>query len=103
MLLTLNHCYCRQRVIMDPEQTVQTVTSREFVHNVSAAKRIAAQGSTVIITDRGAPAFALLNIAEYRRLTEPDKSMSELLALHEAADVELDFDPVRVSARELDA
>jgi PHD/YefM family antitoxin component YafN of YafNO toxin-antitoxin module len=87
---------------MGHTQTVQTVTSREFVHNVSAAKRIAAEGNTIIITDRGAPAFALLNIAEYRRLTEPDKNMSELLALHEAADIVLEFDPVRIGARELD-
>ncbi len=84
-------------------QTVQTVTSREFVHNVSAAKRIAAEGSTVVITDRGTPAFVLLNIAEYRRLTEPSKSMSELLSLPEAAGIELEFDAVRIGARELDA
>ena len=88
---------------MGHAQTIQTVTSREFVHNVSAAKRIAAEGNTVIITDRGAPAFALLNIAEYRRLTEPGKSMSELLSLPEAADIELEFDPIRIGVRELDA
>jgi prevent-host-death family protein len=88
---------------MGRAQTVQTVTSREFVHNVSAAKRIAAAGSTVIITDRGAPAFALLNIVEYRRLTEPNKSLSELLSLPEAAGIELEFDPLRICSRELDA
>jgi prevent-host-death family protein len=51
-------------------QTIQTVSSREFVHNVSAAKRVAAEGATVIITDRGEPAFALINIAEYQRLSK---------------------------------
>jgi prevent-host-death family protein len=80
--------------------TVQTVSAREFVHNVSAAKRIAAAGSTVIITARGQPAFALLNIDEYRRLTGPDKKMSELLALPAADGIDIDFGPVKLTAQE---
>ena len=80
---------------------IQTVTSREFVHNVSAAKRAAAEGCTVIITDRGEPAFALLNIAEYRRLTQPRKNMVELLQMPEADD--FDIEPIRIGAQDLDA
>ena len=81
----------------------QTVTSREFVHNVSAAKRTAAEGHTVIITDRGAPAFALLSYAEYQRLKRPRKNMAELLALPQADGLEFDIEPVTIGAQDLSA
>ncbi len=83
-----------------------TVTSREFVHNVSAAKRAAAEGGAVIITDRGEPAFALLNIAEYRRLTQaqvPSQNMAELLAMPEADAYDFDPGPVRLQASGLES
>lgn len=79
---------------------IRTVTSREFVHNVSAAKRAATEGDTVIITDRGEPALALMPIAEYRRLTKTDKNMVELLRMPDADDI--DFEPIRISAQGLD-
>ena len=89
---------------MEYAHAIQTITSREFVHNVSAAKRSAASGSTVIITDRGEPAFALLNIAEYRRLTKTGKNIFDMLALPEAAAYDhVEFEPVRIEAQELDA
>ena len=44
-----------------------TISAREFNRDVSAAKRAAAEGP-VVITDRGAEAFVLLSIEEYRRL-----------------------------------
>ena len=87
---------------MGHAQAIQTVTSREFVHNVSAAKRVAAKDGAVIITDRGKPAFALLNIAEYRRLTQTGKSLLESLRLPEADGIELEFEPVKINARDLD-
>ncbi|GAA5236631.1 type II toxin-antitoxin system Phd/YefM family antitoxin [Verticiella sediminum] len=82
---------------------IKTVTSREFVHNVSAAKRVASAGGTVIITDRGEPALALIPIAEYRRLTKTDRNLVELLRMPEADDVDFDIEPIRIDARELDA
>ena len=66
-------------------QPITTVTAREFVHNVSASKRVASEGGTVIITDRGEPALALIPIAEYRRLTKTDRNPVELLRQNEAA------------------
>lgn len=48
---------------------IKTFTSREFARNLSAAKRAASEGNHVIITSRGEPAFVLLSIDEYRRLT----------------------------------
>jgi prevent-host-death family protein len=82
---------------------VKTVTSREFVHNVSAAKRVASEGGTVIITDRGEPTLALIPIAEYRRLTKTDKNLVELLRMPEADAFDIDFEPIRVNARDIDA
>jgi prevent-host-death family protein len=79
---------------------VKTVTSREFVHNVSAAKRVASEGGTVIITDRGEPALALIPIAEYRRLTKTNKNLVELLRMPEADD--FDFEPIRIDVRGID-
>ena len=47
---------------------VHTFSSRNFTRDVSAAKRAAADGP-VFITDRGRPAFALLKIDDYYRIT----------------------------------
>ncbi len=82
---------------------IKTVTSREFAHNVSAAKRAAAEGNTVIITDRGEPSLALMPIAEYRRLTRTDRSISELLRMPEADAYEFDPAPIRIEAQDVDA
>ena len=48
--------------------TIKTFSSRDFTRDVSAAKRATAHGP-VFITDRGQPAFALLRIDEYYRIT----------------------------------
>lgn len=48
--------------------SVHTFSSRDFTRDVSAAKRAAIDGP-VFITDRGRPAFALLKIDDYHRLT----------------------------------
>jgi PHD/YefM family antitoxin component YafN of YafNO toxin-antitoxin module len=77
-----------------------TVTSREFVHNVSAAKRLAAAGP-VFITDRGKPAFALLNMEDFRRMSNPKgQNIVDLLSMPEAADFEIA--PVSIGAREVE-
>ena len=47
---------------------LHTVSSRDFTRDVSAAKRAATRGP-VFITDRGKPAFALLKIDDYYRIT----------------------------------
>ncbi|HRK39769.1 MAG TPA: type II toxin-antitoxin system prevent-host-death family antitoxin [Burkholderiaceae bacterium] len=48
--------------------SVHTFSSRDFTRDVSSAKRAADYGP-VFITDRGRPAYALLTIADYYRLT----------------------------------
>ena len=82
---------------------VRTVTSRDFVHNVSAAKRAATEGDTVIITDRGEPTLALIPIAEYRRLTRTDKNLVALLRMPEADAFDFDPEPIRINAKNPDA
>ena len=47
--------------------SIHTFSSRDFTRDVSAAKRAAANGP-VFITDRGRPAFALLQIKDYNRM-----------------------------------
>lgn len=47
---------------------VHTFSSRDFTRDVSAAKRAATEGP-VFITDRGRPAFALMTIDDYHRIT----------------------------------
>ena len=48
--------------------TITTLSSREFNQGASEAKR-AANNGPVFITDRGRPAFALLKIEDYYRIT----------------------------------
>ena len=66
----------------------KTMSSREFNQDTSSAKR-AAKSGPVIITDRGKPAHVLLTYEAYLEITEPDKKISDLLALPGAEDVEL--------------
>lgn len=79
---------------------VKTVTGSAFVNGASAAMRIGSKGVTVIITDRGEPALALIPIAEYRRLTRTDKSLVELLHMPEADAFDLDIGPASILGRD---
>ena len=84
-------------------QAVKTVGSREFARDVSAAKRAAAECGTVLITDRGEPAFALLNIREYQRLAGQGRNMAEMLVATDASADDFEIEPVRIGAQEFDA
>ena len=72
-----------------------TINSRTFNQDASGAKR-AAQEGPVFITDRGKPAHVLLSIEAYRRLAGLQKSIIDLLADPEAADVS--FEPDRLGS-----
>ena len=71
---------------------ITVVTSRAFNQDVSKAKRDASKGP-VFITDRGRAAHVLLSIEDYRKITEKDAGIVDLLAMPEGADI--DFEPVR--------
>jgi prevent-host-death family protein len=64
-----------------------TLTSREFDQDASGARKLARRGP-VFITDRGRPAYVLLTIESYRRLTCGNVSLAEALAQPGDADFE---------------
>ncbi|GAC1523991.1 MAG: type II toxin-antitoxin system prevent-host-death family antitoxin [Chloroflexota bacterium] len=76
--------------------SVHTFSSRDFTRDVGAAKRAAAEGP-VFITDRGRPAFALLKIEDYYKMTgKADRSLLELMdSMPETAGI--DFEPPRAN------
>lgn len=85
--------------------TIHTFSSRDFTRDVSAAKRAAVDGP-VFITDRGRPAFALLKIDDYHRLT--GKTALSLLEMMDGipGGEGIDFDPpqlgIQIQAATLD-
>ena len=82
--------------------SVVTVSSRDFTRDVSAAKRAAAKGP-VFITDRGRPAFALLKIDDYYRITGQDGlTLLQLMEGIPGGDG-IAFDPEPLSVRLRDA
>lgn len=85
-----------------PPATVpaRTMSSRDFNHNRSGAKKLTTAGP-VIITDRGRPTHVIMSIEDYERLggassPPPERPMSLLQALAQA-DATFDFDPPRLS------
>jgi hypothetical protein len=77
------------------QMVATTLTSREFDQNANGAKTLARRGP-VFITDRGRPAYVLLTIESYRRLTCGNVSLAEALAQTDNADFE--FEPPRMGA-----
>ena len=69
--------------------SITTISSREFNHDVTKAKRAALSGP-VFITDRGHTAHVLLSIEEYKKITDQQQSIVDLLAMSEAGDIEFD-------------
>jgi prevent-host-death family protein len=70
---------------------ITTLSSREFNQDTGKAKRAARKGP-VVITDRGRPAHVLLSIKEYQQITNKRKSILELLAMPEMAEIDPDFE-----------
>ncbi|MBK9347825.1 MAG: prevent-host-death protein [Burkholderiales bacterium] len=75
---------------------IHTFSSRDFTRDVSAAKRAALDGP-VFITDRGRPAYALLQIDDYYRMA--GKSGPTLLEVMDgiAGGEGIDFEPPRLT------
>jgi prevent-host-death family protein len=72
---------------------ITTISSREFNQDTSRAKKAARKGP-VFITDRGRPAHVLLSNSEYRKITDKQESILDLLAMPEADEIE--FEPPRL-------
>lgn len=75
---------------------ITKLSSREFNQDTNRAKRAAKRGP-VFITDRGRPSHVLLTAEEYQRITRGQKSIVDLLAMPEAA--EIDFEPPRLMGK----
>ena len=75
--------------------TVTTISSREFNQDVSRAKR-AAEAGPVFVTDRGRPAYVLLQYEAYQRLAGPPTSLLDAVAMPGSDDI--GFDPPRMGA-----
>jgi prevent-host-death family protein len=71
---------------------VATMSAQEFNRDVSVAKRAAAEGP-VVITDRDKPAFVLLSIEEYERITDK-RTIVDWLQL----DADIEFEPPRLDS-----
>jgi prevent-host-death family protein len=71
----------------------KAISSRDFNQDTAAAKRAAKEGP-VFITDRGRPAYVLMTMEDYRRLSG-GKTLGELIGMSEGDDIE--FEPARMS------
>ena len=69
-----------------------TISARDFNRDVSAAKRAAAEGP-VVITDRGEPAYVLLTVEDYERLSDR-RSIVDWIRM----DVDIEFEPERLDS-----
>lgn len=74
--------------------SITTLSSRELNQDITRAKKATCNGP-VFITVRGKTAHVLLSIEEYQRLTKQRRSIAEVLAMPDAADI--DFEPPHVS------
>jgi hypothetical protein len=63
---------------MEVIMSTRIFSSRDFTRDVAAAKAAALIGP-VLITDRGQPAFVMLNIDEYQRLQGKAPSLFALM------------------------
>ena len=79
-----------------------TYTSREFNQRVSEAKKMAEGDTVVYITDRGAPAHVLMSIEKYNHLMSNGRSILDMLAMPEAADIEFEITRRKDLPREVD-
>ncbi|NJS37595.1 MAG: prevent-host-death protein [Brachymonas sp.] len=79
--------------------SISTISSREFTRDVAAAKRAASAGP-VFITDRGTPAFALLRMEDYHRLTgKRERTLLEVMQSMPRVEVEVEFPKLDIQLR----
>jgi prevent-host-death family protein len=70
-----------------------TFSSREFNQHVSEAKKASLSGP-VFVTDRGKPAYVLLSIDRYKKLSDKQENIIEMLAM--PSDEDLEFEAPRI-------
>lgn len=75
---------------------IMTISSREFNQGTSKAKRASVHGP-VFITDRGQPAYVLLTIREYQKITKKEENIIDLISMPDIDNI--DFKPPRVNKK----
>jgi hypothetical protein len=80
---------------------ITTLASREFNEDASGAMRTANRGP-VFITDRGKPAHVLRSIADHQLLVGQQSSITELLAMPDAAKVEFNPSTIVINSQAAD-
>ena len=78
---------------------MQTISSREFNQNVARAKNMS-DTAPVCITDRGEPAYVLMNYAAYQNLQGKKESLAHKLADPEADLIDVEFSRCIIADRE---
>jgi PHD/YefM family antitoxin component YafN of YafNO toxin-antitoxin module len=81
--------------------TITTFSSRQFNQDASRAKK-AAQTGPVFITDRGQPAHVLLTFDDYKKLAQMPTRIADLLAMPDAAGIEIKLPSFRDPAQAAD-
>lgn len=79
--------------------TMTTVTSSEFARDLAHAKKAACAGP-VIVTDRGRPTYALLNIDDYYKLSG-NTPQSLLAVMDNIPGGDFEFEPPRFVGNDL--
>ena len=69
---------------------MKRISSREFNHDTSGAKKATLDGP-VFITARGKPAHVLLSYEQYLSLVNEQRGIADLLAMPGSEDVELEI------------
>ncbi len=75
--------------------TITTLSSRVFNQEVAKAKQAAKDGP-VFITDRGEQTHVLLNVQEYRKIIDKERTLSEILHYPPLAQIDDDFEFPRI-------
>ncbi len=81
--------------------TITTLSSRELNQDVTRAKKATKKGP-VFITDRGKPAYVLLSIKQYQRLTKHCRNIADSLAMPGIENIEFEPQRVTIEARPAD-
>jgi PHD/YefM family antitoxin component YafN of YafNO toxin-antitoxin module len=73
---------------------ITTLPSREFNQNPSVARKASIDGP-VFITDGGEPVQVILDINEYRKLINTEKTVADIFSPTKEI-AELDFEPEKI-------
>jgi len=81
---------------------ISTFSSRKFNQHVAAAKKAASADNLVYILDRGKPAHVLMSIDKFRELSGQKQNILEMLAMPEAAGIDVEIERAQDLPRTVD-